>query len=120
MVAVQTKGNVGAFGQTLADRLNTEELGGSYMVEIQKLDRVGSGPLIEAGHLPADADAILVTLKKPITGEATLRFIKIISQEFCRWTIEKEDVTQRRRALVIREEGAERKLRTILFDDVGE
>jgi hypothetical protein len=121
MVAVQTTGEVGAFGRALADRLNAEKLDGSYTVEIQKLGRQDSGVLIEAGHLPVDSDAMLVTLKKPITADVTLRFVKLISEEFCRWTIEKEDVTEKRRALVIREEGAERrKLRTILFDDVGE
>lgn len=120
MVAVQTTGEVGAFGRALADRLNNENLDGSYAIEIQKLDRKASGALIEGGHLPADTDAMLVTLKKPITAEVTLRFVKLVSEEFCRWTIEKEDVTERRRALVIREEGAERKLRTVLFDDVGE
>jgi hypothetical protein len=120
MVSLQTRGDVGAFGRTLADRLNTLTLDGSYTLEIQKLDRKDSGVLIEAGHLPADTDTMLVMIKKPITAEATLRFVKIISEEFCRYTIEKEQVTEKRRALVIREEGAERKLRTILFDDVGE
>jgi hypothetical protein len=120
MVSVQTTGEVGSFGRCLADMLNIEKLDGSYTVEIQKLDHQSSGRLIEAGHLPADADAILVTLKKPMNADATLRFVKVISQEFCRWTIEKEEVTERRRALVIREEGGGRKLRTILFDDIGE
>lgn len=120
MVAVQTTGDVGAFGRTLADRLNAENLEGAFTVEIQKLDQQNSGTLIKAGHLPADTDAMLVMLKKPITADATLRFVKLISEEFCRWTIEKENVTEKRRALVIHEEGAERNLRTILFDDVGE
>jgi hypothetical protein len=120
MVALQTTGDIGDFGRSLADRLNTVTLDGSYTVEIQKLDRKDSGELIEAGHLPADTDAMLVVIKKPATADATLRFVKIISQEFCRYTIEKEEVTEKRRALVIREEGAPRKLRTILFDDVGE
>lgn len=120
MVAVQTIGEVGAFGQALADRLNAEGLEGSYTVEIQKLAGRSSGALLEAGRLPADADAVLVTIKKPIAAEMTLRFVKVISQEFCRWSIDKEDVTEKRRAVVIREEGAGRKLRTILFDDIGE
>jgi hypothetical protein len=120
MVAVQTIGEVGPLGQTLADRLNSEGLEGSYTIEIQRLADHSSGALLKAGHLPADADAILVTIKKPIAAEMTLRFVKVISQEFCRWTIDKEDVTEKRRAVVIREEGAGRKLRTILFDDVGE
>jgi hypothetical protein len=120
MVAVQTTGEVGAFGRALADRLNLQNLNGSYTVDIQKLSRDTSGRLIEAGHLPADSDALLVTIKKPIEADVTLHFVKLISEEFCRWTIEKEDVTERRRALIIREEGAGRKLRTILFDDVGE
>jgi hypothetical protein len=120
MVSVQTTGDVGSFGRSLADVLNAEKVDGSYTIEIQKLDHHSKGILIEAGHLPADADAMLVMLKKPINADATLRFVKVISQEFCRWTIEKEDVTERRRALVIREEGGGRKLRTILFDDIGE
>lgn len=119
MVAVQTTGDIGSFGRCLADRLNAENLDGSYTVEIQKFDQHAGGALIEAGHLPADADSVLVTLRKPINADATLRFVKLISEEFCRWTIEKEDVKEKRRALVIHEEGAERRLRTILFDDVG-
>ena len=119
-MAIQTDGDIGDFGRSLADRLNTVSLDGSFSIEIQRVDSKSSGKLIEAGHLPSDTDAFLVTIKKPVTAEATLRFVKVISQEFCRWTIEKEPVTERRRALVIREEGAERKLRTILFDDVGE
>lgn len=119
-MAVQTTGDVGAFGRTLADRLNAENLEGAFTVEIQKLDQGISSTLIQAGHLPADTDAMLVKLKKPITAEATLHFVKLISEEFCRWTIEKEDVKEKRRALVIHEEHAGRNLRTILFNDVGE
>jgi hypothetical protein len=120
MVALQTSGDIGSFGRSLTDVLNAEKVDGSYTIQIQKLDHQSSSPLIETGHLPADTDAILVTLKKPINADATLRFVKVISQEFCRWTIEKEEVKEKRRALVIREEGAEqRNLRTVLFDDVG-
>ncbi|SRR5579884_1296008 len=120
MVAIQTIGDVGAFGRALADRLNTENLEGSYTVEIRKLEGDRPGMLIRAGHLPADTDAMLVTLKKPITAEVTLHFMKLISEEFCRWVIEKEEVKEKRRTLIIHEEYAERNLRTILFDDVGE
>lgn len=120
MVALETIGDVGAFGRMLADRLNIENLQGSHTVEIQKLNLENSGSLIHAGHLPGDTDATLVTFKKPITADITLHLLKVVSEEFCRWTIEKEQVVEKRRALVIREEGAERKLRTILFDDVGE
>ncbi len=120
MVSLQTVGDVGNFGRILADRLNNENLAGSFTVEIQKLDGKNSGELIKAGHLPGDSEGMLVMIKKPVTAEATLHFVKVVSQEFCRYSIEKEEVTEKRRALVIREEGAGRKLRTILFDDVGE
>lgn len=120
MVTVQTVGDIGSFGRTLSDRLNAEGLDGAFTIEIQSLDVQHSGAPIECGHLPADTRATLVTIMKPVTADATLRFVKVISREFCAWTIEKEEVTEKRRALVIREQGAERKLRTILFDDVGE
>jgi hypothetical protein len=113
-------GDVGEFGRTLADVLNTENLEGSYTVEIRKIDTSDSGQLAQCGPIPLDSDAMLVMIKKPVTAEATLHFVKLVSQEFCRWTIEKEHMKVKRRALVIREEGAERKLRTILFDDMGE
>ena len=117
---MQTVGEVGDFGRNLADVLNTENLEGAYTIEIRKLDSSDSGQLSQCGPIPPDSDAMLVMIKKPVTAEATLHFVKLISQEFCRWMIEKEHVKVKRRALVIREEGAGRKLRTILFDDVAE
>jgi hypothetical protein len=119
MVAVETIGDVGEFGRSLADVLNVEKLEGAYKVEIRKVDVSDSGQLAQCGPIPQDSDAILAMIRKPVNAEATLHFVKLISQEFCRWMIEKEHVRVKRRALVIREEGAERKLRTILFDDVG-
>ncbi len=120
MVAIRTEGDVGPFGRSLTDRLNSEGLDGNYTVGIRRLTNNDSGALVQAGHIPADTDAVLVTIGKPIAADATLRFVKIISQEFCRYSIDKEDVTVKRRAVVICEEGAQRRLRTILFDDVGE
>ena len=120
MVSVQTIGEVGSFGRSLSDLLNTEHVEGSHTVEIRKIDSRDSSQVAQYGPIPQDSDATLVTIKKPVTAEATLRFVKLVSQEFCRWTIEKENVTVKHRLLVIREEGAQRKLRTIVFDDVAE
>ena len=120
MVSVQTVGEIGDFGRSVADVLNSESLEGSYVVEIRKIDSRDSRELAECGPIPPDSDAFLVTIKKPVTAEATLHFVKLTSREFCRWVIEKEHVKVKRRALVIREEHAERKLRAIVFDDVAE
>jgi hypothetical protein len=120
MVSVKSAGEVGDFGWCLADVLNTEHLEGSYLLEIRKLDTSDSGQLAQCGPIPPDSDATLVMIRKPVNAEVTLHFVKLVSQEFCRWIIEKEHIKVKRRALVIREEGAGRKLRTILFDDVTE
>ena len=120
MVAVETIGEVGDFGRNLADVLNVENLEGAYTVEIRKIDVHDSKQVAQCGPIPQDSDAILAMIRKPVNAEATLHLVKLISREFCRWTIEKEHVKVKRRALVIREAGAERKLRKILFDDVGE
>ena len=120
MVSVDTIDEVGDFGRGLADILNSENLEGAYTIEIRRVDVRDSRQIAQCGPIPPNSDALLVTIKKPVTADVTLRLVKVASQEFCRWIIEKEQLKVKLRALVIREEGAERKLRTILFDDVTE
>lgn len=122
MVNVSISGDSGAFGQALAGRLRTENFDGNFSVQIRKVQDNRDGTLVKSGTFPPDTDATLVHLDKPITAEATLRLVRIISDEFCNWTLNKEQgehVSKKRRALIIREGEAERTLRTILFDDVG-
>ncbi|MGA8028088.1 MAG: hypothetical protein WB992_13170 [Bryobacteraceae bacterium] len=122
MVNVTTSGDSGAFGQALADRLKKETFEGDFSVRIRKPQNSRDGTLVKSGAFPPDTDATLVHLDKPITAEATLKLVRIISDEFCNWTLNKEQgehVSKKRRALIIREGEAERTLRTILFDDVG-
>lgn len=122
MVNVNTSGDAGAFGQALSNRLKSENFDGNFSVQIGKPQNTKDGTLVKSGVFPPDTDATLVFLNKPITAEATLKLVRIISDEFCNWTLNKEQgehVSKKRRALIIREGEAERTLRTILFDDVG-
>jgi len=122
MVSVNTSKDAGAIGQALADRLKGETFERNFSVEIRKPQNTRDGTLVKSGTFPPDTDAVLVLLNKPITADGTLKLVRIISDEFCNWTLNKEQgehVSKKRRALIIREGGAERTLRTILFDDVG-
>ena len=122
MVNVKTSEHTGAFGEVLRKRLESEKFDGDFSVQIGKPQNARDGNLVTSGAFPPDTDATLVMLNKPITAEATLKLVRLISDAFCDWTIHREQgehVSQKRRALIIREGEAERTLRTILFDDVG-
>lgn len=122
MVNVKRSARGGAFEEVLATRLENETFDGNFSVQIGKPQNTRDGNLVTSGAFPPDTDATLVMLNKPMTAEATLKFVRLISETFCDWTIHREQgehVSKKRRALVIREGEAERTLRTILFDDVG-
>ena len=122
MLNVSTSGDTGALGAALAKRLQREVFQGDFAVQIGKPKNIRDGTLVNSGTFPPDTEATLALLKKPITAEATLKLVRLISDEFCDWIINREQgehVSKKRRVLIIREEGAERTLRTILFDDVG-
>lgn len=78
--------------------------------------RNSPGKLIEAGHLPTGID-LCALIMKLVSAEATLRFAKLLARVLL-FSIEKEQLAEKRLALVIRERG-KRKLRTIIFDDIG-
>ncbi len=122
MVNVSASVDTGPLGEALARRLQGETFDGDFAVEIGKPKNIRDGTLVNSGTFPADTEATLTLLKKPMTAEATLKLVRLISDEFCDWIINREQgehVSKKRRVLIIREEGAERTLRTILFDDVG-
>lgn len=122
MVTVKRPERAGGFEEALAKRLESEKIDGDFSVTIGKPQNTRDGNLVTSGAFPPDTDATLVMLNKPITAEATLKFVRLISDAFCDWTINREQgehVSKKRRALIIREGEAERTLRTILFDDVG-
>src|SRR5581483_9673703 len=113
MVNVKTSAQAGAFGEALAKRLQSENFDGDFSVQIGKPQNTRDGNLVTSGAFPPDTDATLVVLNKPITAEATLKFVRLISDAFCDWTINREQgehVSKKRRALIIREGEAERTL----------